>query len=299
MVEATGSVRDYVRNSVSSNTKRAYQSDLKHFANWGGTIPATDVVVAEYLAAHAHTLSVATLTRRLASISKAHSAKGLISPTKAELVKSTLRGIKRAHTTSQRTARPLLIKDLIQITQLLGDGMKDTRDRAMLLIGFAGGFRRSELVSINCNDIEAVRQGIIVYIRRSKTDQDGEGRTIGIPHGRSRCCPVSALTEWLTCSGIESGPVFRPVDRHGKICNQRLSGEAVALVVKERVETIGLNQQEFSGHSLRAGLATSAATAGVSLWKIRQQTGHASDAMLSRYIRDGELFVDNAAGVLL
>lgn len=298
-VETTEVVRAYVQQSISPNTKRAYQSDLQHFSDWGGTVPATDKQVAEYLASHAQTLSIATLIRRIASINKAHSAKGVTSPTKAELVKSTMRGIKRAHAAPQKVAKPLLIEDLMRIMPMLEDGLKDTRDRALLLIGFAGGFRRSELVALNCADIETVRQGIVVHIRKSKTDQEGTGRKIGIPNGRTRWCPVSALMDWLAQSNIEDGPIFRPVDRHGKNYDQRLSGEAVALVVKERVKAIGLNPQDFSGHSLRAGLATSAAQAGVSSWKIRQQTGHASDAMLSRYIRDGELFVDNAAGQLL
>ncbi len=168
-----------------------------------------------------------------------------------------------------------------------------------MLIGFAGGFRRSELVGINFNDIETVRQGIIIHLRRSKTDQEGAGREVGIPHGRTRWCPVTAISDWLALSGIEDGPIFRPVDRHSKILNAQLSGEAVSLIIRERVAVIGMNPNDYSGHSLRAGLATSAASAGVSSWKIRQQTGHASDAMLSRYIRSGELFVDNAAGVLL
>jgi integrase len=190
-------------------------------------------------------------------------------------------------------------EDLFSALAVMGDSLKDVRDRALLLVGFAGGFRRSEFVAINCTDIESVRQGVVIHVRRSKTDQEGVGRKIGIPHGRTRWCPVAALNDWLERAGIEDGPVFRPVDRHGRVQGQRLSGEAVSLVVKERVAAIGLEPNEFSGHSLRAGLATSAAAAGVSSWKIRQQTGHASDAMLARYIRDGELFVDNAVAVLL
>ena len=138
-----------------------------------------------------------------------------------------------------------------------------------------------------------------IHVRHSKTDQEGVGRKIGIPHGRTRWCPVTALNDWLERAGIEDGSVFRPVDRHGNLLDGRLSGEAVSLVVKERVRAVGLEPNEFSGHSLRAGLATSAAAAGVSSWKIRQQTGHASDAMLARYIRDGEMFIDNAAAELL
>jgi integrase len=147
-------------------------------------------------------------------------------------------------------------------------------------------------------DIEHVRQGIVLHLRRSKTDQDGQGRKIGIPFGRTRWCPVAAVDAWLAAARITEGAIFRRVDRRGHVHNVRLSGEAVSLVVRERVATAGLDPAGYSGHSLRAGLATSAAQAGVSTCKIRQQTGHASDAMLGRYIRDGQLFTDNAAGML-
>ena len=298
-LEPSSIVREYVRDAVSDNTKRAYRSDLRHFSDWGGAIPSSDVMLADYLAHHAGVLSVATLVRRVASISKAHSAKGLQNPARSELVKSTLRGVKRNHGHPQHRAKPLIKEDLFSVLTVMGGSLKDVRDRALLLVVFAGGFRRSELVSINVSDIETVRQGIIIQLRRSKTNQDGTGRKIGIPHGRTRWCPVTALADWLALSGIEEGPIFRPVDRHSRMGDQRLSGEAISLIVKARVDAIGLNPEDYSGHSLRAGLATSAASAGVSSWKIRQQTGHASDAMLARYIRSGELFIDNAAGALL
>jgi integrase len=256
-------------------------------------------MAAAYLAAHAETLSVATLVRRLSSISKAHAARGLKNPVRAELVRATLRGIRRRRGTAQREAKPLLKDDLFAVLDAMGGKPKDARDRALLLIGFAGGFRRSELVGLNAADIERVRQGIVIHLRRSKTDQTGAGRKIGIPLGRSRWCPVAALEAWLLRSGITEGAVFRPIDRHGRIPDVRLSGEAVSLVVRGRVAAAGLDPAPYTAHSLRAGLATSASQVGVSSWKIRQQTGHVSDAMLSRYIRGGELFVDNAAGALL
>ena len=139
----------------------------------------------------------------------------------------------------------------------------------------------------------------MLHLPRSKADQDGQGQKIAIPFGRTRWCPVAAVAAWLEASGIGEGAIFRPVDRHGHVHNVRLSGEAVSIVVRERSAAAGLDQTGYSGHSLRAGLATSAAQAGVPTWRIRQQTRHASDAMLSRYIRDGELFGDNAAGALL
>jgi integrase len=288
-----------VANSISDNTRRAYQSDLAHFAAWGGRLPAEPAAVASYLAAHAETLSVATLVRRMATISKAHEARGVPNPARSEIVRAALRGVKRTRGIAQREAKPLLKEDLFRVLDAMGDGVKAARDGALLLTGFAGGFRRSELVGLDCADIERVRQGMIITLRRSKVDQMGEGRKVGIPFGRTRHCPVLALDRWLTISAIETGAVFRPVDRHGRIAAGRLSGEAVSLVVKERVSRTGMDPTGYSGHSLRAGFASSAAEAGVSSLKIRAQTGHASDAMLARYVRDGELFLGNAAGAML
>jgi integrase len=210
-----------------------------------------------------------------------------------------MRGIRREHGAAQRQAKPLLREDLFVVLGALGDRLKDQRDRALLLIGFAGGLKRSELAAINLIDFEQVREGIILTIRRSKTDQEGVGRKIGIPLGRTIHCPVRALEDWLSAGRIEDGPVFRPVDRHGRVAAGRLSGEAVALILHDRIAAAGFDPTGYSGHSLRAGFATSATRAGVSTFKIRQQTGHTSDAMLSRYVRDGELFLGNAAGILL
>jgi integrase len=292
-------IADFVRESLAPNTRAAYLADLAHFESWGGRIPAEPESVAAYLATHADALSIATLNRRLAALAKVHRSHGMANPPSSELVKSVLRGLKRVKGTSQRQAKPLLKEDLILALDATGEGPRDLRDRALLLIGFAGGFRRSELVGLTCGDVDRVRQGMILTLRRSKTDQVGEGRKIGIPLARGRWCPAGALEQWLARSGIVQGALFRPIDRHGRIGLKPLSGGAVCLIVKERFHAIGIDPTGYSGHSLRAGLATSAAQAGVPSWKIRQQTGHASEAMLARYIRDGELFVDNAAGALL
>lgn len=293
-----GCAEKYIRASVSENTRAAYVSDLKRFEEWGGQIPASPETVSSYLASQADVLSVATLVRRLAAIAKAHRSRGLIPPTTSELVKATMRGVRKVKGSAQLEAKPLVKAELILVLEAMGTSLKHSRDRALLLLGFAGGFRRSELVSLDVRDIESVRQGLIVHLRRSKVDQSGFGRKIGIPLGRTKICPVAALTDWLVRSEISEGALFRPINRHGQIIPQRLSGEAVSSVVKESVTSAGINPVGYSGHSLRAGLATSAAQAGVSAWKIRQQTGHASDAMLGRYIRDSELFSNNAAGTL-
>ena len=179
-------------------------------------------MLASYFASHAETFRVATLVRRLTSISKAHEARGYESPARSSLVKATLRGIKRRQGIAQRQAKPLLKGELIAVLDAMGDTLRDVRDRALLLIGFAGAFRRSELVALDKDDIGRVRQGIIINLKRSKTDQTSKGRQVAIPRGRSRWCPVSALDTWLERSGTSDAAVFRSVNRHGAVGNVRL-----------------------------------------------------------------------------
>jgi integrase len=289
----------YVQAATAANTRRAYRSDVAHFMIWGGRIPTDDATVERYLAEHATALSIATLCRRLSAISKAHRVRGLSTPTTSELVRMTLRGIRRVHGRPQKQVAPILREDLQAIVEKLGDSPRDCRDRALLLIGFAGAFRRSELVAINCKDVERVPQGIVVTILRSKTDQERTGRRVGLPSAHGPLCPLDALDRWLNVSGIVDGPLFRRVDRHHRVGNYPLSPEAVALIVKGHAAACGLDPTCYAGHSLRAGLATSAVIAGVPSWKVREQTGHASEAMLQRYIRRAELFVENAAAKVL
>lgn len=292
-------VRELLTNSIADSTKRAYQSDMAHYETWGGVIPSTPEMLAEYLAGLAATHTAATINRRLASLAKAHRAIGSEDPTKAEIVKSTVRGIRRLIGTAQREAKPILKEDLFEMLAQMGDRPKDQRDKALLLIGFAGAFRRSELVGLDVADIEHVRQGVVITLRKSKTDQEGRGRKIGIPFGRTKWCPIKYLSDWLDHAGIEDGPIFRSIDRHGHVADQRLSSEAVSIIVKARAEAAGFDPDAYSGHSLRAGLATSAVIAGVSTLSIRRTTGHASDAMLARYVRVGDMFTDNASGAVL
>jgi integrase len=190
-------------------------------------------------------------------------------------------------------------EQLIAITASLGAAAKDIRDRALLLIGFAGAFRRSELISLNCSSIDRRPGGIVVTIPRSKTDQEGRSRAIAIPRLGGSICPVGALDHWLEFSGITEGPLFRPVTRGGQVIPRQLSGEAVAVIVKERAGSLALESERYSGHSLRAGFVTSAAMAGVPIWKIKAQTGHASEPVLARYIRNGEPFAAHPISTLL
>lgn len=295
----TDGVSRLLRAGIAENSARALHSDLRHFRAWGGSMPSTAGEVASYIAAFVDELRPTTLARRIASLSKAHEMAGYESPCRSELVKATLRGARRLKGTVPRQATPLLRDDLFLVLDRLGSTIKDVRDKALLLTGFAGGFRRSELVGINVTDVERVRQGLVITIRKSKTDQEGTGRKVAIPIGHTRHCPVLAFEAWLAAAAIENGPVFRAVNRHAHVDDHGLSPEAVSLVVRNRAAQAGLRGGDFMGHSLRAGLATSAAQAGVPTYKIRAQTGHASDAMLMRYVRDADRFVGNAAGVLL
>jgi integrase len=292
-------LQPYIDEATAPATRKAYRVDLRHFQEWGGRMPASPQMVADYLVSLAQTHKPATLNRRLAAISRAHNTLGLPNPVGDELVRLTMRGIRRKHGVRQKQARALLKDDVAHIIGTLGDSPRDIRDKALLLVGFCGAFRRSELVALDVEDLQMVQQGVILTIQHSKTDQEGRGRKIGIPRGRfSQLCAVQALALWLEVAGITTGPVFRPISKGRAIACTRLSSGAVSRLIKERALDAELDAVELSGHSLRAGLATSAAQAGVSSHKIRAQTGHASDTMLSRYIRDGDLFLGNAAGIL-
>lgn len=292
-------VRDFVSSSIAASTKRAYRSDLASYEASGRKIPSSPQDVAEYLAEKAGVYAVATLQRHLAALAKAHRAIGARDPVKSELTASTMRGIRRTFGVAQRQAKALLCDDLFAALDKLGDRPKDVRDRALLLLGFATAMRRSELAALDVTDVQFVTKGMLVTIRRSKTDQEAQGRTIAVPFGRTRHCPVAALKAWLELAERGEGPIFIYIDKHGNLSSWRISGEAVSHVVKTRIAAAGYDPTLFSGHSLRAGFATSAAQAGASTHKIRQVTGHRSEASLARYIRDADLFTDNAAARVL
>lgn len=295
----------YATASKSPATIRAYRSDWQHFTAWCAghglvALPAEPSTVALYLTDMTSTAKVATLTRRLSSISQAHKTAGHESPTGAQLVRTTMAGIRRTLGTAQVAKAPILTADLRAFTAgLEPDRLIDVRDRALLLLGFAGAFRRSELVALDVDDLVDGTDGLTVTIRRSKTDQQGAGRKIGLPYGSNPAtCPVRAYRAWIAAAEITTGPIFRGVDRHGNVASARLSAEAVALVVKRHAGRLGLDVGSYAGHSLRAGLATAAAQAGASERSIMNQTGHRSLPMVRRYIRDGSLFRENAAAAV-
>jgi integrase len=275
----------FVEAATAANTRRAYHNDLKHFLAWGGSLPASDQTVARYLAEHARQLAMSTLARRLVAIRSAHKTRELPDPTKSELVRLTLRGIRREYGGPQRQVAPLTATDLLAITGSLGNSAKDVRDAAILLVGFAGAFRRSELSAIDCRDVDIGPTGMTITIPRSKTDQEHRGRKISIPRSSGLGCPVLALERWLSVSAIGEGPVFRRLTKGGRLIQRGISAEAVAVIIKQRVAQIGRDATEYSGHSLRAGFVTSAAAAGVPAWRIRAYTGHCSEPVLERYIR--------------
>lgn len=292
----------YVAHAKASNTLRAYRADWQDFVTWCDAhgvqpLPALPETVALYLSDLAASgKKTSTLQRRISSISQAHQAAGYESPTRSSKVRSVMAGIRRVHGSAEEGKAPVLVDDLRRMVAQLPDTLLGVRDRAILLLGFAGAFRRSELVSLDVEDLEFAREGLIVTLRRSKTDQEGRGSKIGIPFGSNpETCPVRAVEAWLEASGITEGALFRPINRHGQLQPARLSGEGVAIVVKRWAGAAGLDPEKFGGHSLRAGLATSAAVAGVSERAIMNQTRHRSVNMVRRYIRDGSLFRENAA----
>jgi len=294
-------VRDYASQAKAANTLRAYAADWRHFTAWcrshsAAALPAPPVAVSVYLAELAATVRVSTITRRISAISQAHQLAGYASPTAAAAVRTVLAGIRRAKGVAPRMKKPILLDDLRTMLEGLPDNRIGLRDRALLLLGFAGGFRRSELVGLDWEDIEFTAEGAIVTIRRSKTDPEGQGRRLGIPHGRNATtCPVRALRAWSAAAGKADGAVFLPLDRHGKLGARRLSDRAVARIVKRSLPEDRYNPADYAGHSLRAGLATCAAMEGASERSIMRQTGHRSLAVLRRYIREGTLFRENAA----
>jgi integrase len=291
------------RAARANSTLRAYSHDWKQFRAWCeqnhlSALPATPQTVVLYATdlVKNRAKKLNTLSRRLAAISQIHQQAGFGSPTRNWTVKHFMQGLRREIGIAPAAKRPVLIGDLKRILAELPDSLLGKRDRALLLLGFTGAFRRSELVALDTSDLEQAPGGLVVTIRRGKTDQQGEGRKVGIPRGSEPAsCPVAALAEWRAAARIDSGALFRVMNRHGQVLEKRLSAEGVALVVKRSVQKLGYDPTRFAGHSLRAGLATSAAAAGKSERAIMNQTGHRSLTTVRRYIREGNLFRENAA----
>ncbi len=305
LAEEVRRAQDYAGRAKAPATKRAYAAGWRDFLAWTDARaldarPATPDTVALYLADLAQRgVKASTIARRLVVISQAHKEQDLPSPTVSNAVRRVHAGIRRSHGTAQDAKAPAVVDDIKRMVEQLPHSHLGQRDRALLLLGFAGAFRRSELVALDVADLNVTRAGLVVTLRHSKTDQEGAGRRIGIPYGSSRAtCPVRSVQAWLAAAMIKEGPIFRAVDRFGRVQPGRLSDKAVARTVKRWAAKAGLDPTRYAGHSLRAGLATSAAAAGVEERKIAMQTGHTSLVILRRYIRDGDLFRGNAAGAV-
>jgi site-specific recombinase XerD len=298
-------VRQYIRASKAENTLRGYSTDWRDFCGWSeahgiSPLPASPETVAAYIAECAGHLKPGSIQRRLNAVAEAHKAVGAETPTHSPLVANTMKGIRRTLGTAPAQKAATLTDDIRAMLDATDAGTIGFRDRALILLGFAGAFRRSELVGFDVEDCSFGRDGLTVTLRKSKTDQAGEGRKIGIPYGSNPdTCPVRTIQAWIEQAAISaSGPLFRSINRHGQVQAGRLSGIDVARIVKKLAQRAGLDASKYAGHSLRAGHATTAAIAGASERSIMNQTGHRSVQMLRRYIRDGTLFRDNSAGKL-
>ena len=299
--------RTFVQSAKAPATLKAYRSDWNDFDAWCSrhqltSLPSSPETVALNITDLASTHASGTITRRLTSITKAHQASGLTSSpasTHHFCVGETLKGIRRTIGTAQHGKAPLLSEDIRRIVRMSRKDLLGLRDRALTLIGFAGAFRRSELARIEVANLKFTAEGVVIELPTSKTDQEGAGRKVAIPCGENpETCAVEALRGWLKEAGIETGPVFRAVNRHGKLAPRGLYRDSIGPILKRAARRAGIETGEVAGHSLRAGHVTQAAMNGVRELVIMRQTGHRSVTTLRRYIRSGELFRENAAAGL-
>ena len=294
-----------LQSSKANNTVRAYKSDFNDFGlfcaqNGFKSLPSEPKVVSLYLT-HLSTKDVkmSTLKRRLVSIAVIHKLKGHYLDTKHPIIIENIMGIKRRKGSIQKGKKPLLINNLKLLINVIDEYNKEDiiklRDRSIILLGFSGGFRRSEIVSLNYDDLDFVTEGLKIYIKRSKTDQFGEGSLKGLPYfDNKKYCPVLSLKNWIEISNINSGPLFRRFSKSSKLLENRLSDQTIALLIKKYLKLAGINNKDYSGHSLRSGFATSAAESGAEERSIMAMTGHKSTEMLRRYIKEANLFKNNA-----
>ena len=294
-----------LQSSKANNTVRAYKSDFKDFGifcakNGIKSLPSEPKIVSLYLThLSIKDVKISTLKRRLVSIGVIHKLKGYYLDTKHPSIIENIMGIKRRKGSIQKAKKPLLINNLKKIINVIDEQkreeIKKLRDRSIILIGFSGGFRRNELVSLDYDDLDFVPEGVKINIKRSKTDQFGEGSTKGLPYfNSSKYCPVVSLQKWIEISKITSGPLFRRFRKGSNLSENRLTDQTVALIIKEYLNIAGIDSRNYSGHSLRSGFATSAAESGAEERSIMSMTGHKSTEMVRRYIKEANLFKNNA-----
>ena len=295
-----------LEHSKAANTIRAYQSDFSDFRifcskNGFRSLPSEPKIVSIYLT-HLSTneVKMSTLKRRLVSIGVIHKLKGYYLDTKHPSIIENIMGIKRRKGSIQKGKKPILIKYLKMIINVIDEDKKNMeikklRDRSIILTGFSGGFRRNEIVNLNYDDLDFVTEGLKINIRRSKTDQFGEGSVKALPYfDTPEYCPVINLRKWLDISNIKDGPIFRSFSKGTKLTEKRLSDQSVALLLKEHLNLSGIDSRHFSGHSLRSGFATVSAESGADERSIMAMTGHKSTEMVRRYIKEANLFKNNA-----
>jgi site-specific recombinase XerD len=283
---------DNIRSSKSINTIRAYKSDFNHFVNFCKKnnfkpLPADPKIVSFYITDLSSTSKVSTLKRRLASISVIHKLKGHYIDIKHPLIIENLMGIQRKKGVFQKSKKPILINELKEIINIIDNSEKDerkkARDKALMLIGFSGGFRRSELVNIDLEDLEFTKEGVKIFLKRSKTDQSGEGMIKAIPYFKDiNFCPIHSLKRWIEISQINKGLIFD------------ISDKMIAILIKKYLSEAGFDSEKYSGHSLRSGFATVAADSGADEKSIMTMTGHKTTQMVRRYIKETNLFKNNA-----
>jgi site-specific recombinase XerD len=302
--KAVEEARAYVSASVPESTQRAYRTDWESFSGWCkqqrlAALPAQSTTVAAYLAARASSVRPGTLRRALAAIAKAHRMAGHDSPCSSEPVPSTIKGIERTAGTATKPKAPATFDAVERMVGTLATNtLEGVRNRAMLLVGFAGAFRRSELVGVEVSDLAWSDEGVVVTVRRSKTDQRGQGLTKPIPFVSGRLCAATALRAWLTASGIREGAVFRGMHRSGAVREGPLTPQSVALVLKAACLKAGLDPEQYSGHSLRAGHVTEARSRGVADADTMSVTGHRRVETLNVYDRRGNPFAKTSAGAV-
>ena len=294
-----------LQSSKAKNTIRAYKSDFNDFGlfcaqNGFKSLPSEAKIISLYLTQlSTKEVKISTIKRRLVSIGVIHRLKGHYLDTKHPLIVENLMGIKRRKGSIQNGKKPLLINNLKRLINVIDQQKKEQikilRDRTIILIGFSGGFRRNEIVSLDYDDLDFVEEGLKINIKRSKTDQFGEGSIKGLPYfDNSQYCPVVSLKNWIDIAKINSGSLFRRFSKGSRLTEKRLTDQTVALLIKEYLQLAGIDNKNYSGHSLRSGFATSAAESGAEERSIMAMTGHKSSEMVRRYIKEANLFKNNA-----
>lgn len=292
----------FLRAATADNTRRTYQSAIRHFLAWGGLLPADEGTIVRYMMAFADTYNPRTVALRITALSRWHVHQDFRDPTASTTVRKTLLGIARTNGKPRRQAKALPVEDLDRIAEALvkADTLRAVRDNALLQVGFFGGFRRSELVAIDIEHISWEKEGVTITLPRSKTDQTGQGIVKALPSGSGLRCPVTALRRWLDSAGLREGPVFRSISRWGQVQTAGLHASSVNEILSAAAVLAGLSYApSLSSHSLRRGMATSARRAGARFHDIKKQGGWRHDGTVHGYIEEAERFSENAAGAML